>query len=311
MSEDNQLLIVAWDGLDHNLIDKFDLKHIPLETMGLIDNDMGINTRSTSELYTSFITGETWREHGVTGINKFNRRGEVLEKAFPKNIRGLLPGLDLIYNKLWDLSGADKRKYEKHDYNVDTLFDVVDNSRAMFVPGYNPGFGWSANLKSHTLDELMYRDEPLKEGEKTVDMMFNRRWNKFQQAFDEDDYSLLMVHFHFPDYIQHFYGARGISYDEDRLREMYERVDAKAKQVKQWADLYGYDLLFISDHGLPENMEHNKEAFYSIQGDFDVVDSKEIVEGHGLENDGIPITMFYGEILEYLGLEAEAVIHNN
>lgn len=309
MSDDNKLLIVAWDGLDHNLIKDFDLEHIPLDEMGKIDNDTGIKTRSTSELYTSFITGKTFRTHGVTGINKFNKRGALLEKIFPKEIRAGLPATGLMYNKLWDILGADKRKYEKQDYDTETLFDVIEDSKAMYVPGYNPGFGWSANLKSHTLDELMYRENPLDEAEKTVEMMFERRWKGLQKAFDEDDYQLLMTHFHFPDYIQHFYGTKGLSYDEDRLKEMYERVDAKAKQIKTWANLYGYDVLFISDHGLPENFEHNKQAFYSIQGDFSVEEAKEISRKE-LEGDGVAITSFSMEILNHLGIEAEATIHN-
>lgn len=295
---DNKVLVVAWDGLDYELIKKFNLEHIPLETMGCINNDTGINTRSTSELYTSFITGETWRTHGVTGINKFNERGKLLEKMFPMTIRAGLPATSLLYNKSWDLLGADKRKYEKQDYDTPTLFDDIKNSKAMFIPGYNPGFGWSANLKSHTLDELMYRKQPTDEAEKTVDMMFNRRWNKFKTVFDEDDYEFIMCHFHYPDYIQHFYGAKGLNYQEDVLKGLYKEIDKKAKQIKTWAKLYNYDLMFISDHGLPEDFEHNKQAFYSIQGDIQITqDPSESSNG----NEGVPITDFYSEIKNYLG----------
>jgi len=308
--DDNKLLIIAWDGLDHELINKFNLEHVPLETMGKIDNNTGINTRSTSELYTSFITGETHTEHGVTGINKFNKTGKILESILPKNIRGLLPATNLIYNKLWDLTGADKRKYYKQDYNIDTLFDIINDSKAMFVPGYNPGFGWSANLKTHSLDELMYKDDALSEAEKTVNMMFDRRWDMFKQEFDREEHSLLMCHFHYPDYLQHFYGTKEISYEEDILKGLYLEIDQYAKKIKAWADLYGYDLMFFSDHGLPQDFEHNKQAFYSIQGDFDVSESEELRSEYGFD-EGVPITMFFGEILEYFDIQAEATIHNN
>ena len=299
MSNDNQLLIVAWDGLDYELIQKFGLENIPLDNMGKIDNDTGIHTRSTSELYTSFITGDNYYTHGVTGINKFNKRGEILENIFPAHIRGGLPATRLIYNKLWDLIGADKRKYDKTDYDTSTLFDEIENSNALFIPGYNPGFGWAANLKSHTLDELMYKqspeytETPMIEGEKTVKMMFERRWNIFKDAFDDGEYELLMVHFHYPDYLQHFYGTKGLNYDEERLKKMYEYIDKKAGKIRKWADLYNYDVMFMSDHGLPENMEHNKQAFFSTQG-FEVQESWEN------SSEGYHITGFKEEIKRHL-----------
>lgn len=300
MSDDNKLLVVAWDGLDYKLIKKFGLEHIPQDNIGEIDNNTGIDTRSTSELYTSFITGATHTKHGVTGINKFNDRGKVLEKVFPAKIRSILPGIKLIYNKLWDLTGADKRKYNKEDYKQNTLFDEIDESKALFVPGYNPGFGWSANLKSHTLDELMYKENPMQEAEKTVKMLFDHRWDSLKDVFDFGDYKLLMVHFHYPDYIQHFYGTKGLNYDEGVLKGMYNDIDHRAKKVKKWAELYGYDVLFISDHGLPKNLEHNKQAFYSTSENLDLDLTMLEQESNTLGLEGIPITMFYDEILNYV-----------
>jgi predicted AlkP superfamily phosphohydrolase/phosphomutase len=265
----DKLLIVAWDGLDHELIQRYDVDNVMLDNFGKIDNDSMMKKRSTSELYTSFITGTNYKIHGVTGINKFNARGKVLETVMPPKIRGGLPVTSIIYQKLWDLIGADKRKYEKKDLKTNTLFDVINDSKALNVPGYNPGFGWSANLKSHTLDELMYRDNPMKEAEKTVEMLFEKRWKRFQQVFDSG-FNVVMSHFHYPDYIQHFHGTKDINFDEDKMRELYEEVDKYSERVKEYADMYGYDLLFMSDHGLPQGYEHNKNAFYShnIEGEF-------------------------------------------
>jgi len=65
-------LIVAFDGLDIDLIRRYDCEtFLEMDEFGTVDNNTGITTRYTSELFASFITGETHEKHGVTGLTKW------------------------------------------------------------------------------------------------------------------------------------------------------------------------------------------------------------------------------------------------
>lgn len=69
MSE-GSVLVVAFDGLDKDFIEKFELENIQQKEYSELDNKSGISSIKTSELFASFITGDTWEEHGVQGLEK-------------------------------------------------------------------------------------------------------------------------------------------------------------------------------------------------------------------------------------------------
>jgi hypothetical protein len=58
---ENKTLIIAFDGLDYELIQEFGLETIPQREFGKIDNTTGITSIVTYELFASFITGKTWK----------------------------------------------------------------------------------------------------------------------------------------------------------------------------------------------------------------------------------------------------------
>jgi hypothetical protein len=53
------VLVVALDGLDCELIKEFGLGNIKQDEFSKIDNQAGMNSVNTSELFASFITGRT------------------------------------------------------------------------------------------------------------------------------------------------------------------------------------------------------------------------------------------------------------
>jgi hypothetical protein len=82
------MIVVGFDGLDKELIEDFDLENVKFAETGKINNADGVKKRSTSELFASFITGETHEVHGVTGLETntdlrdklrvFNRRNMLI-----------------------------------------------------------------------------------------------------------------------------------------------------------------------------------------------------------------------------------------
>lgn len=45
---------------------------------------------------------------------------------------------------------------------------------------------------------------------------------------------------------------------------MYKEIDELAEEIRERAEAKGYDkVIFMSDHGLPSQTAHNRNAFYS------------------------------------------------
>jgi len=95
-----------------------------------------------------------------------------------------------------------------------------------------------------------------------------------------------MVHFHRSDTYHHVYGDKEVGhYDEEVLEQLYRELDAFAGSIlDKYEDKFDR-VIFMSDHGLPTQNEHNTNAFYSC--------NKELF------GDKTPhITDFFGEIVD-------------
>lgn len=257
-------LIIAFDGLDHELIQKFNLKHVVQEEFGTIDNEAGMSSIITSELFASFITGKTYKQHGIKGLFYYDggKKGQIIDKITDPKLVQNIRGFHRLRKILMAATGVKKRRYTKEDLHVDTIFEKIDGSRAMFIPGYNPDKFW----------EMKCEATPLEYGydiETYLEFWDNRSYeHRKRMLFRELDLMarpLLMCHFHRTDTYQHMYGDKEIdSYDEEKLLKLYQETDQLAKEIKEKAQEIGYDrIIFMSDHGLPSNHGHNINAFYS------------------------------------------------
>lgn len=260
-------IVIAFDGLDYELIKKFDLENIPQKEFGTIDNDTGINRRMTSELFASFITGKLSGEHGIEGLVKWTnpRVGKIEsfleDKPLMKSFKDLRHSIWTSINSLQ----AEKAKFDKEDLECNTIFEEVENSRAIFVPGYNPSVFWKigAELRpiqaGYSLEQTMEHYDT-REFRYRKNVIFSELENDIIPARD-----FLMCHFHRSDTFQHLYGDDHIgAYDEEKLEGMYNEIDELAGKIKENALEKGYErIIFMSDHGLPDETEHNRKAFYS------------------------------------------------
>jgi predicted AlkP superfamily pyrophosphatase or phosphodiesterase len=91
-----------------------------------------------------------------------------------------------------------------------------------------------------------------------------------------------MCHFHRVDQFQHYYGDESIGrFDQDKLLDLYRETDELASNIKQKALSAGYDcIIFMSDHGLPTEDQHNKQAFYSSNIELFGDDTPHITDFH-------------------------------
>lgn len=259
MSEN--VLVIAFDGLDKELIEEFGLEHITQEEFGGIDNTTGMSSIKTSELFASFITGETWEKHMVKGLESWNdEKGKILDNDIFNFAEDNIRGGYRLKKLLSSFLGLEKSKSSKKNLMSESLFEKIPNSKAIDVPGYNPSPFWDTmgrpfQLKRADAEErriTYYWDE----------WEYDRRKrNLFKNLNTYFDF--LMAHFHRPDFYHHIYGDRDVGYDKNELRELYKETDELAGEIKEYFS-EDYDLIiFMSDHGLPTEKEHNENAFYS------------------------------------------------
>jgi hypothetical protein len=265
----DKTLVIAFDGMDNDLIERYNLEEIKQSEFGSIDNHTGMNSLMTSELFASFITGKTWREHGVTGLDRKEdeQAMEKVNKIISEDKADSFKGLRTLREILKSIFKPGKDvKYTKEDLEEDTVFDKIDNSRAMFVPGYNPSKIWAAEGCGISLLGYGYS---VQEVEKFLwGREFSYRKSQLLHEIGNEIVSprdFLMCHFHITDWIHHLYAdEKAGRQDEEKVKDAYKKIDRFAGEIKKKAEKSAYDrIIFMSDHGLPEGEQHNQNAFYS------------------------------------------------
>lgn len=284
-----KVLVVAFDGMDKELVEEFDLDYIKQEEFGSIDNATGVKNRMTGELFASFITGETHEAHGLTGLGKdLSLKDTFLKWLIPQYFASRIRGLHSLRSLLTSSENMESRSYQKRDLEVDSLFDKIDSSLPLYVPSYNPEIYWQLGYPHFVVREE--GEERFEKEARYQTEMRLRQGTATQPAFfdvTKDFWDFIMLHLHDPDAFQ----DTGLG----NLEEEYRRLDEIAGEI---LEEYGDDwtVIFMSDHGRPEKKpgphEHNKNAFYS---------SNRVLFGDETPH----ITDFHDKILELTGTQDE------
>lgn len=278
------VLIVAFDGLDKELIDEYGCDTVKQTEFGTINNTEGITSIVTSELFASFITGTNWKHHGVIGLkrpyNDYLAKIESLNRSYW--FRKFFGIRRAIYQNIPFING-NFRKYDKTDLAVDTFFESIPDSIAIDVPSYNIGYNIDF---MPTLSRL-----GIEAAERDLNRFENCKRSELFEAIEEE-HDLVMAHFHKPDHIHHWYWEVG---KMDKVEQTYHEMNVFAKEILEQAEGNYDTIIFMSDHGLPDVESgdgHNENAFYSCN--------------HELFPDRTPhITDFHDKILELAGQDED------
>jgi hypothetical protein len=269
----NSVLVVAFDGADKEKIDEMDLNNLEQKEYGTIDNNTGVFKRSTTELFTSFITGETYEEHGVKGLARWNNKSLSGLENFAEGFWVLRKFKGLRNSFYEQFTPFTRVGYDREFYPHDTLFEKIEKSKWLDVPGYKP------TLKK---GDFALQEHGISEAERQQNVIAEYKRDKLL-ALVEEDYDFIMAHFHKIDHFHHWFWEVG---NEEKAWEAYREADDYAGKVKNKALENGFDyVIFMSDHGFPTESQHNENAFYSC--------NKELFEG-----DVPHITEFHDKILE-------------
>jgi len=251
-----RVLILAYDGLDHDLVETLSLRNILQREHGRVDVPIvgGIDDPSTPIVWTSFITGEPPEVHGVDMPqmwgNEFDGLRSVVRRH--KGIHGILKRFKVGY-RVREAMEVKPSFPSRKNIKVDTFFEAVKPSVALGVPVYNKNLEEIYPIG----DVLRARQDPdyLPVFEERVRRIFSEEVERLFDAI-EGEWRLLMTHFHITDLFGHaFWGT-------EKLATLYEEMDLLTRRVKDRLD--GDDLvLIISDHGM-SRLGHTKKGFYSL-----------------------------------------------
>lgn len=277
-------LLIAFDGMDYELVKEFNLENIQQEEFGMLDNQTGIKNIYTSELFASFITGEYSDSHGIEGLRKTSKREEILSYIIPETLTNNVPGMQRVKDAARILVGADiGEKFSKEDLEAESIFNQVEDSRAMFVPSYNPSIFWMIGADLIPIKKGFSKRVTAKHYDTRE---YNYRKNSLLREIRNEivgPRDFLMCHFHRVDTYQHLYGDKEVNFDKMKLRELYRDIDSFAGKVKEEALEKGYQrVIFMSDHGLPTDEGHNRNAFYSCNRNLFNSNTPKIIDFYGV-----------------------------
>ena len=270
------VLCIIFSGMDYILIKRFRLKGIQQCSFGIVySTDLYMNEDSSTAIMAQLLTGKTWKETSVMGEFYYNK--PLIDKIEKLIMRRLLGELkfrkirEAIYDSIFK---AKKRKYIKSDLKSKTLFEIIPNSKAIYVPAYNPEPSWC-------LDRLIFdiREYPKLGEEAAVDLIEKDLYWRSKKIFKElqrpNPYKLLMCHLQTIDSAQHLYIGQTKPPNLKKVYKYYKRMNLLARKIIKIAEKKYDIILFLSEHGIPMEPPpkgrtyHVNRGFFSLNIPFD------------------------------------------
>jgi hypothetical protein len=251
-----RIIIIAFDGLDYKKIQKYSCKNVIQKEFGKID--LTGQALVTGPLWSSFITGLLPEVHGVQKtMNWTDQRVQKFE-----NLMAKLPFTDFwkgirwtIFRNLESLNAEVVGAYRENLEINETIFEDFEPSISLNVPGQD----LNTALSSIVISRALGKNAPIPKRimERDIDAEHLKRKEETFEALENEDFALLMSHFHKSDFMQHLYG-----FSEEKERELYEEFDDLAEKLLDYTNEEDL-VIFCSDHGL-EDGGHRDQAFYSV-----------------------------------------------
>lgn len=264
-------LILAFDGLEYNFVEKFNLENLKQDEYGKVQVPKecfievkygpakGKREAFTPFVWFSFLTGKLPTEANFKQFRKWDNEFLATLGILSAKIK-----LNrLIRNRIGMLLkalGFSYRTFRKQDYKIPTIFDLTEKSHAINVPVYSEKwtFGLAQNLDNFRCFEDFVESVLIAESSK-----FQKLRNQVLQYLKQNsEWDLFMAYFPTLDH----YGELCFR-NTKKLHKMYMTFDIFVKEVKK--SLNESFVLVISDHGM-ERLgktpfgKHSDYAFYSI-----------------------------------------------
>ena len=268
------IVILGMDGLEYNLVLKWNLKNLMQKTFGSIKigkEYYGHGVPYTPIVWTSFMTGQKPVE---TGVREWWSYGKILEKIRYK------PPFIWFKNKRRFLMklGIKPRVLKKGQWNSrKSFFEVIDNSIPIYIPGYNSPDEYHLKL----MKAISYEGS-----EKYARVAWEWHEKKKKKVLESlGKYKLIMVWLDISDVLGHIWFVK----HPLKLMMVYKDLNIFAKKVQDNVD-ENTIILIVSDHGMEDSGDgvtgnHSDHNFWSLN-----------IETNWKPND---ITDYYPMIMEW------------
>ena len=263
------LLTIIFGGLDHKYLERFDCPALKQKQWGKVIVDGLHNQRDVATQITAqLITGKTWKENGVHDRRKRtrayqNKRVQWIEEKILRRTR-LLRAKRMAFYEACGFTKTTERNFLKADLKCPCLFDTIPNSKAVYIPAYNPEPSWA--LSRNILDPRIYPELGVEGALDLLEKNFAWRSKRLFEAMDHNPYRLLMGQFQFIDSSQHLYLVYHDTQREDLLEQAYLRMNEFAEEILARAKGKYDRVLFVSENGAARKEEwrpthHNRPCY--------------------------------------------------
>ena len=279
-----RVAILGLDGLEYELVEKFDMKNLMQEEYG--KTDLGDFVKIiTPPIWASFLTGLPPGKHGIQEMYRWE--SNLLQRLAETSV-GMRWLKRITKSPKLKRLGFKKTYPRIRDKGIKTMFDYVSKSVALDVPTYNRSLDrYLANLRKAALKN------PRTFGGKFEKCVYNKflgQKHKFMETFRKGSWNLIMGYTLMPDYLGHNY--RG---NLTKMWEAYAILDDFVGDVRASAEKDVY-ILVISDHG----MKLFGETIYGDHSDYGFYSSNKML---GLNNP--KITDFFQIIMDEVGCDVK------
>lgn len=224
-----------------------------------------------SQITAQFLTGTTWQTNGVR--DRKVKRHTYSSKFIGALERGPLARVDKGRDKRHGIYKAMRwgdtveRDYLAVDIECPTLFDLVDDSKAVCVPSYNPEPGTA--LDRNILDPRRHPDLGFQGALDLREKNYLWRSSILMEALRNDPtHSLLVGQIQYIDSTQHLYLDYAEPPDMEEVEAAYWRMDGLAGKILESAEGKYDRILFFSDNGAARKdgfrPTHFNRPFYSV-----------------------------------------------
>lgn len=241
----SRVFVLALDGLDHDLVVQWNLKHLLQKQYGkietIINKQLGLPT--SPQVWGSFITGR------IQEIDSWHAYNRILEWVRKKSPLKLIKGKRKLSFRVGLRPDIVSRKH----LSGKTIFDEIPKSIAINVPTYNPRASEFIDLLGTKLKAGLeaWEKECYLQYQETVDEIFRKIG---------DEWDIFMVWIPIADQLGHLGRKVG-------MKAVYRKLNLLAYNVSTMCPRNTL-LTIVSDHGirfLPDGTgTHTTSAFYSF-----------------------------------------------
>jgi len=245
-------LVLAFDGLEYDLVEKWNLKNIKQKVYGkyLAPVSPRHGKPHTPSAWVSFITGKSVEEHGIDDWWTYGKLNRIFNWLRWKPPFIWIKGKRKLLRKI----GLGPQIHTKKDLKVRTIFDVVKPSIALNIPAYNEPLSYHIELEKAL-------EKGLNEYERKIWEIHRRRVKALMENINKE-WKLLMAWFDLADLLGHIYMVK----NPLRLLRGYLELNRLVGRVSK---ITGKDtfIIVVSDHGMKpagSTGDHSKYGFYSF-----------------------------------------------